>query len=150
MSNFKERWLERLSLYKEEFNKQGMHEEVNVDAEINAFNDNLEKATKLVFSQGYAAANQNLDQEMAWKDTLTNLGNNSNHREAKRRHNDRIRLLAKLRDAMHQEDWADLREKVRFLIFRMITTIGIAVVVLGTAYVAHEMGINLPGLRISG
>jgi hypothetical protein len=47
-------------------------------------------------------------------------------------------------DEREQEAQADLMEKIRFLIFRVATTIVIAAVILGTAMLAHQMGIPLP------
>ncbi len=43
----------------------------------------------------------------------------------------------------------DLQERIRFLVFRIATAIGIAGVVLLTAYIAHKYGIPLPlsGIR---
>jgi hypothetical protein len=43
---------------------------------------------------------------------------------------------------------SDLESKMRFLIFRILTAIGIAVVILGTGFVAHELEIPLPLLRL--
>ena len=44
---------------------------------------------------------------------------------------------------------SDLENKARFLIFRLLTAIGIAAVVLGTGYVAYRLQIPLPLLRLS-
>jgi hypothetical protein len=38
----------------------------------------------------------------------------------------------------------DLKEKKRYLVFRILTAIGIAGVVLGTAFIANKYGIPLP------
>lgn len=38
----------------------------------------------------------------------------------------------------------DLKEKKRYLLFRLLTAVGIAVVVLGTAWIAHKYNIPLP------
>lgn len=48
------------------------------------------------------------------------------------------------------EDAADLREKLRFLAFRMLLAVGIAAVVLLTGYFAKAMEIPLPLLRLPG
>lgn len=52
-----------------------------------------------------------------------------------------------LADMRRVEDWADLWEKVRFLIFRTATAIMIAAVVLLTAAAAQHFGIPLPAIR---
>lgn len=44
---------------------------------------------------------------------------------------------------------ADIETKIRYLIFRILTAIGIAAVILGTGYIAHKLGIPLPLLRIA-
>ena len=44
---------------------------------------------------------------------------------------------------------SDLESKARFLIFRLLTAIGIAAVILGTGVIAYELQIPLPLLRIS-
>jgi hypothetical protein len=43
---------------------------------------------------------------------------------------------------------SDIESKLRFLLFRMLTAIGIAFVVLGTGYLAKTLGIPLPLLRL--
>ncbi|AEF03720.1 hypothetical protein [Alteromonas naphthalenivorans] len=50
----------------------------------------------------------------------------------------------KLSDQESRLSKFDFKERVRFLIFRICTAIGIAAVILGTAIVAKELGIALP------
>jgi hypothetical protein len=52
-------------------------------------------------------------------------------------------------DLRKQEMWADLVERVRYLLFRVLTAIGIAAVILGTGLIAHKAGIPLPLLKVS-
>ncbi|MBT3042972.1 MAG: hypothetical protein KME67_08950 [Candidatus Thiodiazotropha sp. (ex Codakia orbicularis)] len=47
----------------------------------------------------------------------------------------------------HQEARADMKERIRYFIFRMLTAIVIATVVMGTYYLAGEWGIQLPMTR---
>lgn len=47
-----------------------------------------------------------------------------------------------------QEAWADMKERIRYLVFRVLTAVGIAAVVLGTGYLAQCWGIPLPLLRV--
>lgn len=61
-----------------------------------------------------------------------------------RLHADRELLLHSAR----VEDDADLREKFRFLAFRMLLAVGIATVVLLTGYLAKVLEIPLPMLRL--
>jgi hypothetical protein len=64
----------------------------------------------------------------------------------RRAYADREQLLHSVR----VEDDADLREKFRFLAFRMVLAVGIAAVVLLTGYVAKVAEIPLPLLRLPG
>ncbi|WP_316365370.1 hypothetical protein [Candidatus Thiodiazotropha sp. CDECU1] len=50
-------------------------------------------------------------------------------------------------DERRQEAKADMVERIRYLIFRILTAIGIAVVVMWTYYLAGEWGIELPMTR---
>ena len=59
-------------------------------------------------------------------------------------HAQRERLLHSFRI----EDAADLREKIRFLLFRMALALGIAAVILLTGYLAKALEIPLPLLRL--
>jgi len=54
------------------------------------------------------------------------------------------RLASKLSDTENRLSKFDLKERIRFFTFRVLTAIGIAAVVLGTAFVAHNLGIPLP------
>jgi hypothetical protein len=56
----------------------------------------------------------------------------------------------RLRDMRKTVDWATSWDYGKTLIFRTLTTIMIAAVVLITAYLAHEWGIPLPMLRPLG
>lgn len=56
--------------------------------------------------------------------------------------------LASMTDRRKQAVKADFLDRSRFLIFRMLTAIGIATVILATGYLAHKWGIPLPLLRI--
>ncbi len=49
-----------------------------------------------------------------------------------------------LKNERKMEVWADFREKLRFLVFRMLTAIGIASVILLTSFLAMTWGIPLP------
>ena len=51
-------------------------------------------------------------------------------------------------DLRKQEVWADFVERFRLLLFRVLTAVGIATVVLVTGYIANKLGIPLPLLRI--
>lgn len=53
-----------------------------------------------------------------------------------------------LKNTRKQEAWADLQERIRYLFFRILTAIGIAAVILGTAYLANRWDIPLPLLRM--
>ena len=49
-----------------------------------------------------------------------------------------------MQDERKMEVWADFREKLRFLVFRMLTAVGIASVILLTSFLAMIWGIPLP------
>jgi len=55
---------------------------------------------------------------------------------------------AHLINVRKQEIYSDLVERFRLLLFRVLTAIGIATVVLCTGYFANKFGIPLPLLRI--
>lgn len=55
---------------------------------------------------------------------------------------------AKLLDERQQEQWANLRDHIRSLIFRALTTLMIAGIVLGTGWMAKAYEIPLPLLRL--
>lgn len=55
---------------------------------------------------------------------------------------------AKLSDVRRQEDWATFWDHARTFLFRTMTTVMIAAVVLTTGYLAHQWDIPLPMLRI--
>ncbi|MET0061093.1 MAG: hypothetical protein ABW176_02255 [Candidatus Thiodiazotropha endolucinida] len=46
-----------------------------------------------------------------------------------------------------QEARADMKERIRYFVFRVLTAVGIAAVVMGTYYLAGEWGIQLPMTR---
>lgn len=50
-------------------------------------------------------------------------------------------------DQRKQEDWADVREKARFLIFRSALALMIMAVVLLTAYLSKRWDLPLPLMR---
>jgi hypothetical protein len=58
----------------------------------------------------------------------------------------RAEAINLLVDARRQEDWADLKEKIRFIIFRLATGIGLAAILLATYRVAAPdmLDIHLP------
>tara|TARA_R110002124_G_C8930474_1_gene511951 strand:+ start:1326 stop:1838 length:513 start_codon:yes stop_codon:yes gene_type:complete len=58
------------------------------------------------------------------------------------------KVALELVDQRNEEAKAHLYEQFRFVVFRMLTGIGIAAIVLGTAYLAHILEIPLPGLRL--
>ncbi|MEW8548575.1 MAG: hypothetical protein AB2693_34165 [Candidatus Thiodiazotropha sp.] len=53
-------------------------------------------------------------------------------------------------DVRRQEAKADMVERIRYLLFRMLTAIGIAAVVLATYYLAGVWGIQMPMARALG
>lgn len=52
-----------------------------------------------------------------------------------------------LLDVRTQEKWSDTHDLMKGLLFRMLTALGIAAVILGTAWLAHSLGIPLPMIR---
>lgn len=55
----------------------------------------------------------------------------------------------RLIDTRRQDSWADYHERLRYLLFRILTAVGIAAVVLGTGYLAKCWNIPLPLLRVA-
>ncbi|MDO6565835.1 hypothetical protein Q4561_02075 [Alteromonas sp. 1_MG-2023] len=53
-------------------------------------------------------------------------------------------LTTKLSDTENRLSKFDLKERLRFFMFRVLTAIGIAAVILGTAIIAKELGVSLP------
>ena len=47
-----------------------------------------------------------------------------------------------------QEDWATTWDHVKNLLFKTITAIMLAAVILGTAYIANQLGILIPSIRV--
>ena len=64
------------------------------------------------------------------------------------RHSEMIDRYHKYKDTRKAESWSDFKEKFRFLCFRLITTIGIAAIILTTSWVSDVLEIPLP-LRVS-
>lgn len=94
-------------------------------------------------AQGKADAKQIIN-SLSAPDVRQRLGITEMEGNYGRLHGDRETLL----HSMRVEDRADLREKFRFLAFRMLLALGIAAVVLMTGYVAKVAEIPLPMLRI--
>jgi len=47
-----------------------------------------------------------------------------------------------------QEDWATTWDHVKNFLFKTITAIMLAAVILGTAYIANQLGILIPSIRV--
>jgi hypothetical protein len=60
-----------------------------------------------------------------------------------------ITLIEEYRDAYAQDKKADLVDRLRYLVFRIATAIGIAAVILTTGYLAHRWNIPLTLLRVA-
>jgi CRISPR/Cas system-associated protein Csx1 len=54
------------------------------------------------------------------------------------------RKIKSLMDFRRQEDWADSVEKTRLFLFRMLTAIGLASIILTTYYLGDRWGIPMP------
>ena len=50
----------------------------------------------------------------------------------------------------NQYQWADMKERFRFLLFRTLTAIAFSMTLLGTGYLANKLEIPLPLLRLAG
>lgn len=91
--------------------------------------------------------NAGIEEEQVQK-ILEDLRENRGFKEARRAYKGIIRSHKQLLDIEIQVRKSDIESKFRFLLFRILTAIFIAAVVLGAGYVAHEVGIPIPLLRI--
>lgn len=142
---FKERWRDSLKEYKrfqvgyetKETYQRQLWEHVNHCIDITAEMLDKNKTTEEI------------------KDILTDPNNNHPRgrgfsRMVHKSSSDYSSLLnryEKLINERKQDAYADLVERFRYLLFRILTAVGIAIVILGTGYLAHKWGIPLPFLR---
>lgn len=87
-------------------------------------------------------------QEHQAEETLKKLRMNGRYDKAKNTYEQIVRAHNELLNIENQLRKSDLESKARFLLFRILTAISIALVVLGTGWVAHKFGIPIPLLRM--
>lgn len=96
---------------------------------------------------GRALKNLRLDPGKT-EELLRSVKEDRSYSEVKGVMKDVVAAHKELLDIETQTRRSDIETKKRFLLFRILTAIGIAMVVLATAYVAQKFGIRLPLVRV--
>jgi hypothetical protein len=111
----------------------------------------LDFAYKQGFKEGFSAKQQNLpnnpNSNPVFEDFNSPAGSNPFRSMRTKLINSYNLLSRRYTSTIETHDEIlriDMKEKIRYLCFRILTAIGIAAVVLATAWLAHKFGIQLP------
>jgi hypothetical protein len=137
--DYKSIWLSKISDFQERArNADGYNRLLRKEEELFV---EIEAAIRRYLElQSYSDADQ--------QKVLTGLGEDRGYTQAKSSYRGLVRRHKELMNIEVQVRRSDLESKTRFLIFRILTAIGIALVILGTGFVAYRAGIPLPLLKL--
>lgn len=155
MADYKEKWLSRLK----EIIKENVRINDRKSPGPKEYREELNSLCDQIITQTIDQTSRMLretltdDQKNGIKETIFDPAGNNPYSRRKGRlinfYSDEFNIAAKLQDERLQEDAADLREKTRFIIFRIATAMGIGATVLATYSLAHTLQIPIAFLRIS-
>lgn len=137
----KEKWMEILKKFR---GSNDYWEPAQFDSNLDKYFDHIVERT-LEMKKNLAPDITVKDQMAKFRLHDTGNPNRSNIMSMYKDLYDNYNILTNIRK---QEVWADYSDRNRFLVYRVLTTIGIAGVVLLTYWIAHKLEIPLPMLKL--
>ncbi|MEW8070682.1 MAG: hypothetical protein AB2826_09675 [Candidatus Thiodiazotropha sp.] len=139
---FKEKWIDILT------NWDMIHKDLKL-TDPNDFNNLFESFLGKIIKDARKMGIDGKDEEHILKHMKHHL-DRSPLKNLRRSYLETYNGYQTLADKRRQEARADMVERIRYLFFRILTAIGIAVVVMVTYYLAGEWGIQLPMAKVLG
>ncbi|MEW7973859.1 MAG: hypothetical protein AB2821_10295 [Candidatus Thiodiazotropha endolucinida] len=136
---FREKWIERMK------GRDWISKDLTL-TKPEDFTKHLETFLEKIIKETREQAVKGKDEQQLIEHMRHHLGKSPLH-NARRSYYETYNAYQILVDERRQEAKADMVERIRYLLFRMLTAIGIAAVVMGTYYLAGEWGIELPMAR---
>ncbi|MEW8042490.1 MAG: hypothetical protein AB2800_20075 [Candidatus Thiodiazotropha endolucinida] len=139
---FKEKWMELMT------DRDWIHKDLKL-TDPNDFNNLFESFLGKIIKDARKMGIDGKDEEHILEHMRYHLGR-SPLQNLRRSYIETYNGYQALVDERRQEAKADMVERIRYLFFRMLTAIGIAIVVMVTYYLAGEWGIQLPMAKVLG
>lgn len=136
---FKEKWIEIIK------NSNYIPKDMTLTKPDN-FNDKLDEFLSNISREVYNSAHNELTEEDVIRHVKDQF-NRSRDLNIRSMYTHIYNAYMELINQRRQEAWADFKERVRYLVFRILTAIGIAAVIMATYYLAARWGIQLPMTR---